>query len=183
MLPLLGMLGKVATVGSSLMSLAGGSQEAAGVKSQAASRARLAAQQREAAEFEAAQLETNAIQTVAASQRAAMEERRQATLATSRMLAVAAASGAGASDPTVINMMARTAGEGAYRAATAMWDGEDKARRMRDEAAVARYTGESRARLSEDESSALYDQSRSMRTANIASLFGSAARGAAALIR
>src|SRR5688500_11497475 len=45
---------------------------------------------------------------IAASQRQALEERRQGDLVASRALAVAAASGAGVSDPTVIDIIART---------------------------------------------------------------------------
>ena len=182
MLPFLGMLGKVGMVTSTVASFAGGAQERAGIRAQAAARGQLAEQQRAAAEFEADQLETNAVQSVAASQRRALEERRLATRVASRALALAAASGAGASDPTVINMIAATSGEGAYRAAVSMWEGEDKARRMRDEAKVARYTGESRARLSESEADSLEIRESSMRTRDYLSLAGGLAGSSKSLI-
>ncbi len=68
---------------------------------------------------------------IAASQRTALEERRQADLVASRGLAVAAASGGGVSDPTVINTLARTKGEGYYRASVALYEGNAKARALR----------------------------------------------------
>lgn len=72
---------------------------------------------------EAAQLEANAGQERAASQRTAIEERRQGRLAASRALAIAAASGGGADDPTVVNAIADLEGDGEYRALTALYEG------------------------------------------------------------
>lgn len=68
---------------------------------------------------------------VAASQRVAHEERRQADLAASRALAVAAASGGGVSDPTVVDTLVRIRGEGALRASVALYEGEERARQIR----------------------------------------------------
>lgn len=72
---------------------------------------------------------------VAASQRTALEERRQADLVASRALAVAAASGGGVSDPTVVDILSRTKGEGAYRARVALYEGQARSRAMRMAAA------------------------------------------------
>jgi hypothetical protein len=91
------------------------------------------------ADYEAKQLDYNAGQAIAASQRAAMEEQRNAALVSSRALAVAAASGGGASDPTIINALAKIAGEGQYRAMSDLYNGEDKARQLRMSAAGKRY--------------------------------------------
>lgn len=77
--------------------------------------------------YEAAQLDQQAGQERASSQRGAMEQRRQARLLQSRALARAAATG-GASDPTVVNILARLEGEGEYRALTALYEGEERAR-------------------------------------------------------
>ena len=44
-------------------------------------------------------------------------------MASSRALAIAAASGAGADDPTVVNAIADIEGEGEYRALTALYEG------------------------------------------------------------
>jgi hypothetical protein len=68
---------------------------------------------------------------VAASQRTAAEELRQADLVASRALAVAAASGGGVSDPTVVDILARTRGEGVYRANVALYEGEERSRAIR----------------------------------------------------
>lgn len=73
---------------------------------------------------EAAQLEANAGQERASSQRAAMEERRQGRLASSRALALAAASGGGADDPTVVNAIADLDGDAEYRARVALYEGD-----------------------------------------------------------
>lgn len=110
----------------------------------------------EAAEFEALQLEQNAGQSIAASQRAAMEERRQAALVQSRILAVAAASGGGALDPTVVRLISQQAGEGEYRARAAMYQGEERARAQTMAAAAKRFEG-TRARESGEQRGAAYE--------------------------
>lgn len=87
---------------------------------------------------EAAQLEAQAGLERASSHRQAIDGRRQARLAMSRGLAVAAASGAGADDPTVVNTLADIEGEGEYRALSALYAGEETARGMEAEAAARR---------------------------------------------
>lgn len=123
------------------MQAGGTALSAYGQYDQASSYKRIGARQMEAAEYEAQQLEQNAGQQQAAAQRAATEERRMANLAASRALAVAAASG-GASDPTVVNLMARIQGEGAYRSMMELYGGEDRARLMRAQAASTRRGGQ-----------------------------------------
>lgn len=98
--------------------------------------------QKAAADFEAEQLRINAGQSVASAQRDALEQRRKASIVASRALAVASASGAGASDPTIMNIIADIEGRGAYNAAVAMYQGEDRARLMRMGAAAKTYEGE-----------------------------------------
>ena len=93
-----------------------------------------------AAQFEAEQYLINAGQAVASSQIAAAEQRRQAGLVESRILAVAAAGG-GASDPTIINLISKTHARGAYNSAVALYQGEDTARSMRMQAAARNYEG------------------------------------------
>lgn len=89
---------------------------------------------------EAKQLDANAGLERAMSQREAMEERRQARLLNSRALAVAAASGGGADDPTVVNIMADIEGEGEYRALTALFNGEASARGLENQARAKRVS-------------------------------------------
>ena len=91
--------------------------------------------------FQAKQLEQQAGQTLAASQRDAMEQRREAGLIGSRALALAAASGGGASDPSIMKLLSDIKGEGAYRASVALYQGEDKAQQLRLNADSARYSG------------------------------------------
>lgn len=99
-------------------------------------------QRQQAANYEAAQLEQNAGQQQAAAQREAAEERKRAQLAQSRALALAAASGAGASDPTVVDIIGDLAQEGSYRSMMQLYQGEDNARLLRQQAATKRYGGE-----------------------------------------
>ena len=93
------------------------------------------------AKADAEQLRTQAGQERAASQREAMEERRQARLLASRGLAVAAASGGGADDPSVVNALADIEGEGEYRALTALYEGESEGRGLENQARARRAEG------------------------------------------
>lgn len=87
---------------------------------------------------EARQLDTKAGLERASSQREAMEERRKARLLQSRGLAVAAASGGGASDPGVVNLLADIEGEGEYRSLTALYEGNERAAGLESEAKARR---------------------------------------------
>lgn len=86
---------------------------------------------------EATQLDAMAVSERASAQREGVEQRRQARLLQSRALAVAAAQG-GASDPTVVNILANLAGEGEFRALSAMFEGEERARSKEMQARVRR---------------------------------------------
>lgn len=86
------------------------------------------------ATFEADQLRVNAGQEVAAGQRGAIEARRQGVLTQSRAIATAAAGGGSIADPTVVNILARNAGEGVYRAGLSLYQGQERARQMRMQA-------------------------------------------------
>ncbi len=87
---------------------------------------------------QAAQLDAQAGLERASSQRAAIDEKRQARLLASRGLAVAAASGGGADDPSVVNALAGIEGEGEYRALTALYNGDQTASGMEADAAAKR---------------------------------------------
>lgn len=102
-------------------------------------------QQLAASQFQAEQLRQNANTALAASQRDAFTQGQQTQIVNSRALALAAASGGGASDPTVVNMMARTAGEGAYRQAALLYGGDERARQMNMQANATEYSGEASA--------------------------------------
>lgn len=100
------------------------------------------AARQQAANYEAAQLRVQSGQVIAASQRQAQEERRKSTLLQSRALALAAASGAGASDHTVVDIISDIAAEGAYRASVALYEGKETARGLRMQADATQYSGE-----------------------------------------
>lgn len=94
------------------------------------------------ANYRAQQMEQNAGQAQAASQKEAAEERRKAALLASRGLAVAGASGGGVSDPTVLGLIADIEGEGAFRSAMQIYQGEDRAREFKQGALSARAEGD-----------------------------------------
>ncbi|PTE11540.1 hypothetical protein [Mesorhizobium helmanticense] len=101
------------------------------------------AAQNSAAKFEAQQLDMKAKEETAAAQRDALAKRREGAIINSRALAVAAASGAGAGTeaPTIVKLMADTAGEAEYNAGTAMYGGNSRAAGLRDSATGRRASG------------------------------------------
>jgi hypothetical protein len=95
---------------------------------------------KQAANYKAQQMEANAGQERAASQRGAIEQRRKAMLMQSRAQAVGAASGS-LSDPSTVNILGDLAGEGELGALTALYQGEARARGYEAEATTSRYEG------------------------------------------
>lgn len=87
---------------------------------------------------QATQLDARAGAVRASSQRSAIDQRRQARLTNSRALAVAAASGGSATDPTVVNIIANTEGEGEYRALTDLYNGNEQGISYEQQAAARR---------------------------------------------
>lgn len=122
------------TVASMVFSASGTSQAVKGADQAAAAARDNAARRAEEAKFEGDQLRVNAGQEVAAGQAAAAEQRRQGVLTQSRAIAVAAAGGGSLADPTVVNILARNAGEGVYRAGLALYQGNERARVLRMQA-------------------------------------------------
>lgn len=100
----------------------------------------------EGADLEAKQLERKALQRRAIGQRQAVEADRQGRLQKSRALAVAASSGAGASDPTIINHMAQLEAESNYRRMVALYEGEEEASQLEMQAKATRKGGGNAAR-------------------------------------
>jgi len=121
-----------------------GMKAAGQVEAGKAARSTGEAQQR-ALEYQAQQLTTNAGQAQAVSQRAAMEEIRKSMLIQSRAMAVAAASGGGAVDPTVMALVSSISKEGQLASETQLYGGEERARGMREQAKATRYEGTQRA--------------------------------------
>lgn len=99
------------------------------------------ASEKGAARSQALQLEQQAGQDRASAQRAAFDQRRTARYMQSRLQALAAASGAGATDPTIVNLSNQIDTQGEYGALTAMYEGESAARGEEFAAQVARKTG------------------------------------------
>lgn len=128
-------------IGSSILGKMGADQSAEGANQAADAAIVMGQRQRVAAQFKAQQLRSQALQTVAASQRAGDTEEHQARILQSRALAVAAASGGGVNDPTIMNIIAGIAGEGSYRRAIRLYQGEDQARTLRMQASAADYEG------------------------------------------
>ena len=106
------------------------------------------------AQFEATQMRQQAGQEIAASQRTAFDQARTARLVASRAQAVAAASGGGATDPTVLKVISDINGEGVYRAGVALYGGKEKARVLEMGAETKTYEGEVAAAGGEMRSSA-----------------------------
>lgn len=96
---------------------------------------------RREANYVARQQEYLAGQQRASSQRAAEEQRRQGRLLESRAQAVAAASGGSATDPSVLDVIGGIRGEGEYRALTALYEGEERARGLETKAGLSRFQG------------------------------------------
>lgn len=95
----------------------------------------------DAADFTAAQQDQQAGQQRAIAQRKAIEQRRQTGVLESQALAAAGASGAGVSDPTVVNELADIKRVGEFNALTALFQGEESATGLEMAASSARRTG------------------------------------------
>jgi hypothetical protein len=94
-----------------------------------------AAQQEHAARV----ADQKAMQERALAQRAAFEKRREGRLATSTLVARAAASGTSATDPTIIKLGGDIAGRSEYLALSDMARGEQAGRDQEDRAALNRW--------------------------------------------
>jgi hypothetical protein len=99
-------------------------------------------QAKKASKAEAAEFERLAGEEKAAAQRKAAEKRRQMNLLLSRSQAVSAASGAGATDPTVLATEGGIVEEGEYQAGVETYLGETRARGYQGKAALARAEGD-----------------------------------------
>lgn len=93
------------------------------------------------ANFRSLQLDREAKRAQAESQRDAIEARRKTAIQLSRAQALAAASGAGALDPSVLNLMIGITGEGEMAANNALYEGNERASNLRFQGDVSRYQG------------------------------------------
>jgi hypothetical protein len=92
-------------------------------------------------QYQADQMRQNGGQAQASAQRTAADIDQQTKMVVSRSLAVAAASGGGASDPTVINLIAQNTAAGAYRKAVALYNGDETNRADQMKADSLEYEG------------------------------------------
>lgn len=93
------------------------------------------------AKYKSKQLDQQAAESRAVSQREAMEYRRKGKLALSALQARAAASGGGADDPTIVNLASGIAGRSEYQALATSAAGENKARGYEGAADAALASG------------------------------------------
>jgi hypothetical protein len=101
----------------------------------------IGARRQAAANFEATQLEREAERSSGIGMNQAQNAALQTLYINSKAQDAAAASGGGALDPTVVDIISRNAGEGAYRQAVAMYEGESQARLNIARAQATRYEG------------------------------------------
>lgn len=97
--------------------------------------------QKAEAGFEAKQMQVKGLQDQATAERVALNDKRQADILGSKVQADAAASGGGALDPSVVNIQSNIAGEGEYRALTALYQGDESAAGLTDEANAKMFQG------------------------------------------
>lgn len=88
--------------------------------------------------YRAKQLDINAGQEIAQSTVLAQEEQRKSALIASRAIAVAAASGGGTLDPTVVKILQGIDAEGEQATQTQLYNGQESARGLRDQATADR---------------------------------------------
>lgn len=94
-----------------------------------------------ARDLEVRQLEADALAEAATAQRAAETERKRARLLQSRVRALSAASGAGAFDPTIVDIMSDIQQEGELRALNALYEGGTAAQGLEFSANIRRREG------------------------------------------
>jgi hypothetical protein len=101
------------------------------------------AAQKNAADFEAQQMEMKAKEETAAAQRDALAKRKEGAIVNSRAQALAAASGGGAGTdaPTIVKLMSDTSGTSDYNAQTAMYGGLSRSAGLMDSAKGKRAEG------------------------------------------
>jgi hypothetical protein len=108
------------------------------------------------ANYQAAQLNQNAAQALASSQRQALDTTQRTNLAISTATARAGASGAAPDVGSAVANTGELAQRGSYQALTDMFNGQSKATGLENEAAGVRYTGDVEAYEGEEKESAAY---------------------------
>src|SRR3990167_6597653 len=135
-------LGDAFQAASTLVGAFGAIQQGQAQRAAGEAQARSFQYQARLRDAQAAGMEQSAGQERAAAQRAAIEQRRQGRFVGSRAQAIAAASGGGALDPSIVNLMGDLGSEADFRAATALYQGEDRARGLEYGAVLQRAAGQ-----------------------------------------
>jgi hypothetical protein len=133
--------------------------------------------QQQAANYQADRMDERANAERASSQRVEMNERKRERLVQSNLQARAAASGAGAIDPTTIDLAEDIAAEGDYRARTALFEGEERGRGLNNQAELRRYEGQQAAEGAEDMAGAMRFGAAGQGVAGIGSAFSGGGMG------
>ena len=95
----------------------------------------------QAAQYKATQDTINASQAIAASQRQALDKQQQTRMAISSLRARGAASGVNLTSPSAVGLASSIAGRGSYQAAMELWQGQNTATGLLNQAATERYSG------------------------------------------
>lgn len=132
-----------AAIGAQIGGSLGGGMDAkkAAGKSAAALEAQGKAE-KEAAYFEAEQMRDAANQAAGMAQRQAEQERHNAMLMASRAIAVAAASGAGVTNPTVNRILQDIDKQGMLQSEYRLYEGSEQERKLRLSAGVREWEGD-----------------------------------------
>jgi hypothetical protein len=124
-----------------ILKIVGTAVSVIGQLKQAQAQKNLAKQQEMIADSQAKAQEQAAGQERASSQRAAYNAQKEGELAKSRAQAISAATGAGALDPSIVNITGGIDEETSYRAQTALFEGEERGKGLEHQAAITRATG------------------------------------------
>jgi hypothetical protein len=89
----------------------------------------------------------------------------------SRALALSAAGGGGTNDPTVVNIIGDIEGEGAYRQAVALYQGEQNALRLQEGARISRAEGNNAIDAARQQGKALDYQAAGYAAQGISSMY------------
>lgn len=127
---------------------------------------------KKAIDFENAQLEARGKEDFAIGQRAYLAEKAVTDKAISRAVAVAAASGGGASDPTVMKLIGNLASEGKTNALSALYEGESSQVAYENQILANKYNAKA-------DTAGHKFKSKSLRQANMDAAFGSLLSGVA----
>jgi hypothetical protein len=129
-------------LGSMAASAVGGAMSASGTLAGGSYAAQAGQMQQTAANYQAAQLESNATQAIASSQRQMLDARLKTNLAISTSTANAAANGVNAGTGSAATNVGNLAARGKYQQAMDLFNGESTATGLRNQAQGIRYTGQ-----------------------------------------